>query len=75
MPLSPLNLLLVALAAVQMSYLLWFPAHLIQELKLDVTSYTHHESQRGSTLRSTQITTFFVAPSLPVSFFSIPVHL
>ena len=24
---------------------------------------------------NTQITTFFVAPSLPVSFFSIPVHL
>lgn len=39
--------------------------------RLDVTSYSHYESQRGSTLRSTQITTFFGALALPFSSLSL----
>lgn len=38
-----------------------------------MTSYSHYESQRGSTLRSTQITTFFDALALP--FFPLPLCL
>lgn len=59
---DPFNLLLVNLISVQISHGFGFLAHFIPELKLDVTSYTHYESQRGSTFRSTQITTFFLCP-------------
>lgn len=62
------NLLLVTLASVQISQHFCFGARVIQELRLDVTSYSHYESQRGSTLRSTQITTFFDALALPFLF-------
>lgn len=61
------NLLLVTLASVQISQHFCFGARVIQELRLDVTSYSHYESQRGSTLRSTQITTFLDALALPFS--------
>ena len=63
--LIPPNLLPVTLASVQTSYLQRFSLHLIPELKLDVSPYTYYESQRGSGIRSTQITTFFVAPCRP----------
>lgn len=66
------NLLLVTLASVQISQHFCFGAHVIQKLRLDVTSYSHYESQRGSTLRSTQIATFFDAwPSLSLLCLSI----
>lgn len=61
------NLLLVTLASVQISQHFCFGARVIQKLRLDVTSYSHYKSQRGSTLRSTQITTFFDALALPFS--------
>lgn len=69
------NLLLLTLASVQISQHFCFGAHVIQELRLDVTSYSHYESQRGSTLRSTQITTFFDALALPFSSLSLSLLL